>query len=65
MSDQPFARAGRLDGVERLADGAVAERVEVRLEPEGVEPDDGLLEDLGVDEVDAPVVGPVCRASSK
>ena len=35
--------AGRLDGVERVADGPVAERVEVRLEPERVEPDDGGL----------------------
>ena len=33
---------GGLDGVERLADGPVAQRVEVRLEPEGVEADDGL-----------------------
>ena len=32
--------AGRLDGVERVAHGPVAERVEVRLEPERVEPDD-------------------------
>ena len=48
--------AGRLDRVERVPDRAVAERVEVRLEPEGIEPHDRGLERLGVDEVEAAVV---------
>ena len=50
---------GGLDGVERLADRAVAERVEVGLEPERVDADDGLRQDLGIDEVEAAVVGRV------
>ena len=46
-------RAGRLDRVERVADGPVADRVEVRLEADRVEPGHRLGEQLGVDEVDA------------
>ena len=37
VSDGPLAGAGGGDGVEALADGPVADRVEVRLEPRGVE----------------------------
>ena len=35
-----------LDGVERLAHGALRQRVEVHLEPERVQPRDGLLQQL-------------------
>ena len=38
VSDRAVRRPGRLDGVERLADRPVADGVEVRLEPERVEP---------------------------
>ena len=57
----PFARAGGLDRVERLAHRAVADRVEVRLEPERVEPGDVALERLGVDLAQAAVVGRAAR----
>ena len=53
----PAVRApGGLDRVERVPDGPVAERMEVRLEPDRVEPRHGLAKRLGVDEVDAAVV---------
>jgi predicted amidohydrolase YtcJ len=51
--------AGRLDGIEGVADRPVAERVVVGLEPERVEPDRRGLEGLGVDEVEPRVVGRV------
>ena len=46
---------GGRDRVERVANGAVADRVEVRLEAEGVDAGHGIGQDLGVDEVDAAV----------
>ena len=49
--------------IERLAHRKVAQRVEVRLEPESVDPDHDLLEGLGIDEVDAPVAGRVAVAA--
>ncbi len=47
----------RLDGIERRAHRAVADRVEVRLEPEGVERRDPGLEALGIDLEQTAVVG--------
>ena len=48
--------ARRLDGVERLADGAVAERVEVHLEAGGVELGDVVAQRDRVDEGEPGVV---------
>ena len=48
-------RAGRLDGVERFADGTVAERVEVHLEAGGVELGHVLAQGVRVDEAEAAV----------
>ena len=48
--------AGGLDRVERRAEGAVAERVLVDLEPERVEPDDRLAERALFDELDPAAV---------
>ena len=43
VSDRAVRRPGRVEGVQRLADRPVADRVEVGLEPGRVEPDDGLV----------------------
>ena len=48
----PVRPPGRLDRVERLPDGAIAEGVEVDLEAECVQPADVVLEQLRVDEAD-------------
>ena len=48
---------GRLDRVERLAHGALGQRVEVHLEPLGVQAGHRLPHDLGLDEREAPVLG--------
>ncbi len=52
----------RLDGVERLTHGAVAQRMEVHLEPFGVEGHDGVVQQRRVDERE-PVV--LCLASAR
>ena len=46
---------GGRDRVQRVAHGPVADRVEVRLEAEGIDAGHGIGQDLGVDEVDAAV----------
>ena len=46
VSDGPFARRAAATASSDVANGAVADRVEVRLEPERVEPGDGPSERL-------------------
>ena len=62
----PVGRAVRgtscLDGVQRLAHRAVAERVEVHLEARGVEPGHVLAQRERVDEAEPGVVGPAAAA---
>ena len=55
VSLMPFAARAASTASSALADGAVAERMEVRLEPGRVERGHVLLQRLGVDEVEAPV----------
>ena len=55
---------GGLDGVECQPDGAVADGVEVRLEASAIQVDDGLTEQVGIDERNAGLtIGP-CMARS-
>ena len=65
MVGRAIGRPGSLDGIERQPDGAVADGVEVRLESSPVELDDGLTEQVGIDEGRAgPAVGPRGTATS-
>ena len=57
VSDGPFCGSRRGHRVERLAHRPVADRVEVRLEPERIELRDPGREALGVDLAEAAVVG--------
>ncbi len=49
-------RAGRRDRVERLAAGAVADRMEVNLDPGRIEPGHGPAHEIGVVEADPAIV---------
>ena len=54
---RPVGPPGDLDGVERLAHGAIADGVDVDLEPERIEPGDGRGEGGGLDQAVAAVRG--------
>ena len=54
---RPVGPPRDLDGVERLAHGAVADGMDVDLEPERIEPRDGRPEGGGLDEAVAAVRG--------
>src|SRR5436190_1804071 len=52
---RPVGPPRDLHGVERIADGAIPDGMDMDLEPEGVEPRDGRAENGGLDEAVAPV----------